>query len=231
MSLFDALDATWPAAEFRDAEGWRLRRGAGGGKRVSAATRLDAGAEVEAAEAAMAAWGQEPLFQIRGEGDLDAVLAARGYAVADPTLIYAAPASGLADDRPETSRIFRCDRAAALMAEIWAEGGIGPGRLAVMNRSVQPRLWLCARLGDRPAGVGFVSVAGSIAMIHAIEIMPHQRRHGAAEMLVRAAAGFAVESGAGTLALAVTKANAGANSLYVKLGMEVVSEYHYRLKP
>ena len=61
--LIAAIDATWPAAELAEAGGFRLRRGAGGGKRVSAATPLgqdwdDAG--IKAAEAAMRAWAQVP---------------------------------------------------------------------------------------------------------------------------------------------------------------------------
>ena len=40
--LFDVLHATWPAAETRRAGPWTLRRGDGGGSRVSAAT-LDGG--------------------------------------------------------------------------------------------------------------------------------------------------------------------------------------------
>ena len=77
-----ALDATWPAAEFHDLDGWRLRRGAGGGKRVSAASGAG---KVDHAVAAMATWGQPALFQLwPGDEALDDDLAARGYAIVDP---------------------------------------------------------------------------------------------------------------------------------------------------
>ena len=73
--------------------------------------------------------------------------------------------------------------------------------------------------------------SGEIAMVHAIETIPAQRRKGAGRMIVQAAARFARDEGAQTLALAVTKANIGANALYQSLGMTVVSEYHYRQGP
>lgn len=231
MNLFDAIDATWPPAETVDRDGWRLRRGAGGGKRVSAASRLDPDADIEVAEAAMAAWGQPLLFQLRGgESDLDAALAGRGYAVVDPVIVYAAPAAALADDASEMSRVYRCAGPMALIEEIWAAGGIGPERLAVMERAVAPKVWLVARIEDRPGGAAFVSIHEGVAMIHAIEVAAPKRRKGAGEMLLRAAARFAAENGAETLALAVTRANDGANALYAKLGMTPAAEYHYRIR-
>ncbi|MEL6679458.1 MAG: GNAT family N-acetyltransferase, partial [Pseudomonadota bacterium] len=36
--LYDAVEATWPAAHMWQQDGWTMRDGAGGGKRVSAAT-------------------------------------------------------------------------------------------------------------------------------------------------------------------------------------------------
>ena len=92
--------ATWPAAETRRLGPWTLRRGDGGGNRVSAATLDGPPADPAAAEAVMRGWGQPPLFMIRpGEDALDACLAARGYLERDPTLIAAAPAAALAARR------------------------------------------------------------------------------------------------------------------------------------
>ncbi|MEX2520371.1 MAG: GNAT family N-acetyltransferase, partial [Paracoccaceae bacterium] len=169
-ALLSALEATWPAAETLERDGWRLRRGAGGGRRVSAATALSGGADIGAAETAMADWGQTPLFQLRpGDDALDAALAARGYLAADPTEIFTADPARLLDDKPETVRIIRGPTRIALIDEIWAKGGVGPTRLAVMDRAPEPKTYIVARLGDRPAAVAFVAVAGGIAMIHAVE--------------------------------------------------------------
>ncbi|MFV0475713.1 MAG: GNAT family N-acetyltransferase [Pikeienuella sp.] len=234
--LFAAREATWPPAEVTEAGGWRLRRGAGGGRRVSAASRIggapaDAGA-IAAAAGAMRAWGQTPLFQLRGgEEALDEALAAEGYAIADPTLIFHAEAAALLDERSELMRVIRGDCRIAIIEEIWAAGGIGPGRFAVMDRAPEPRHYIISRLADRCAGVGFAAVDGDVAMVHAVETREAARRKGAARMLMAAAARFAVESGARWLALAVTEGNVAACSLYRSLGMETGARYHYRTMP
>ena len=229
-AVFAALDATWPAAATVEKDGWVLRDGAGGGKRVSAASQASEGADIARAAEAMRAMGQEPLFQVRGdEAALDQRLAAAGYRVIDPVWIYAASAAELIDGLSEQSRVYRGQFAVAAMQEIWAAGGVGPRRLAIMNRAAAPKSWLMTRIDDRPAGVAFVSVAGAIAMIHAIEVKARFRRQGAAKALISGAASFAADCGAGHLALAVTKANIAANMLYQSLGMAQVAGYHYRI--
>ena len=67
-------------------------------------------------------------------------------------------------------------------------------------------------------------------MIHALEVLPHQRRQGVAGRIMRAAAIWAEEQGAHTISLIVTQANAGAGALYASLGMSLVGQYHYRIQ-
>lgn len=226
MRIFDALAATWPPAETRTLGPWTLRRGAGGGNRVSAAT-LDGPLDDPApAEMAMRELGQPPLFMIRpGQEALDAVLAARGYVAADATLLMRARVGDLAAD---AAGAILCDRPLARMAEIWAAGGIGPGRLAVMARAPAPKVWLMGRLGDRPAGCGFVAVHDGVAMLHALEVVPGFRRQGLGARMTAAAAAWAAAGGADTLALAVTRANTAARALYAGLGLAEAGGYHYR---
>lgn len=229
--LFAVSAATWPPAETRVDAGWTLRRGEGGGSRVSAATRVACGADPAAAEAAMRAWGQAPIFQIRpGDDDLDAALEARGYRRRDPSLILAAPTTTLAASAPD-ERAIPCAVALACMEEIWAEGGIGPARLAVMRRAPDPKLWLLGRAGDRPVGAGFVALADGIAMLHALEVLAPARGQGVGAAMTRAAAAWAQRAGAGTFALAVTEANAPARALYARLGLAEAGRYHYRVAP
>ena len=228
--LMAAIDATWPAAEYRRLGPWTLRRGAGGGQRVSAASTDDETADPAEAAEAMRAWGQTPLFRVSEEqAALDDRLAAADCRRHDPVVLYAAPVGRLADGRDETARVIRVRAPLAILDEIWLAGGIGPGRRAVMDRAPEPRTTLMARVGDRPAGVAFIGVDGEVAMIHAIEVAPAQRRLGAGETLIRGAASFAAEHGAAWLALAVTEANAPARALYARLGMGVAGRYHYRL--
>jgi ribosomal protein S18 acetylase RimI-like enzyme len=228
-----AIDATWPPAEFLEAGPWLLRRGAGGGQRVAAASIAESGdqsAGIAPAAAGMRAWGQTPLFRLTPDQVLlDARLAEAGYAVKDPVALYAAPVAGLADGSDETVKVFRVAAPLAMIDEIWTRGGIGSGRRAVMTRPTGPRITLMARAADRPVGVAFVAVDDDIAMIHAIEVAPEHRRKGGGGLLMRGAASFAAEQGAEWLALAVTEANAPARALYERLGMTLAGRYHYRI--
>ena len=230
--LMAAIDATWPPAETRRVGPWLLRRGNGGGQRVSAASTEDQTAELAPAEQIMREWGQPLLFRVTPDQTrLDERLAKAGYVVKDPVALYAAPVAGLADGRDETVKVFRVASPLAMVDEIWTQGGIGPGRRAVMTRPNGPRITLLARASDRPVGVAFVAIDGDIAMIHAIETAPAHRRKGGGGILLQGAASFAAEHGATWLALAVTEANAPARALYKKLGMALAGRYHYRIAP
>ena len=222
-----AMEATWPPAASWVLGPWRLRDGAGGGKRVSAATVEAAWteADIAAAEAAM----PEPLFMIRPQDSaLDAALQARGYATADPVVIYAAPTAGFVP-APHMAT-FPHWPPLQIDANLWAEGHVGPARLAVMHRAIGPKTVILARTADRAAGVAFVALHGTTAMLHALEVSPNYRRQGCARNILHAAAVWASGHGADRLALAVTAANGGARRLYASQGMEAVGQYHYRQK-
>ncbi len=225
------VDGTWPAAGYDTLGPFRLRQGQGGGSRVSAASRIGAvtGADIDAAEAAMQAMGQKRIFCLRpGDEALDAQLAARSYDILDPVNIYACPADHLTDTPIPRVTVFNIWEPLAIMREIWAQGGIGPERLAVMDRAAGPKTGLLMRRSDQPAGTGFVAIHHGVAMMHALEILPDHRRRGMGQWAMRAAAFWALDNGAQTLSVICTKANAGANALYHSLGMEIVGEYHYR---
>ncbi len=231
-----ALAATWPAAEEVPLGPFLLRRSPGGGQRVSSARALP-GAEglaeaLPRAVAQMQAWGQRPVFQILPDTPgLDALLEGEGWAIKDPTILYAAPLSAFAGIGTPRLSTFAHWPPLAIQEEIWSLGGIGRDRLAVMCRVAGPHVSLMARDGDAPAGTAFAAVHGGIAMIHAIEISPALRRRGNAARLMARAAVWAAEQGAELLALAVTEGNAGARALYAGLGMEPVLRYHYRVQP
>lgn len=226
--LSEVMEATWPPLGRRALGPFTLRDGAGGGKRVSAASCSGgfSEADVAALEAAMA----EPLMLIRdGDTALDAALAARGWAVVDPVVAYAAPVQALAADLPPLAA-FPHWPPLEIGRAIWDEGGIGPARVAVMDRAAGPKAAILARAGDRPAGMAFVAVHGSEAMLHALEVRPDRRRRGVGRTLLHAAANWAALQGADRLSLVVTRQNAAARALYARLGMQTVGQYHYRAK-
>ena len=221
-ALQPAVEATWPPSSISRLGPWTIRKGPGG-KRVSAAT-ADAPfrpEDVADAERAMERMGQPSLFMIRdGDAELDAALDAAGYGIVDPTLLYAIPVPALANRPVPPASAFRIWPPLAIMRSLWAAGGIGPDRVAVMDRAAEPRT----------AGCAFVACRGDCAMIHAIEVAPPFRRKGAASNLLRSAAFWAQDRGAACLALAVTRANEAARSLYASLGLSVVGQYHYRAR-
>ena len=230
-AILSLLDATWPAAALSRTGAFAIREGQGGGSRVSAATvEGPFGPEdIMAAEAAQEALGQTGLFMVLGgQQALDDALAARGYRVKDPVVIYAAQTATLADPAPAPMSAFTIWPPLEIMRDLWAEGGIGPARVAVMDRAAGPKTAIMGRVKDRVAGVAFVSVVENRAMLHALHVAPGLRRQGSAVNIMRAAALWAQDRGATELFLAVTKANEAANALYASLGMQIVENYHYR---
>ena len=67
-------------------------------------------------------------------------------------------------------------------------------------------------------------------MLHALEVVPAERKRGSGEQIMRMAAHWALGQAATRLLLAVTAENLAARALYTKLGMEPVAQYHYRQK-
>lgn len=231
--LFAALDATWPAARYHCVGPWRLREGGGGGQRVSAATaeKTPGPEDIAIAEHEMRALGQPPLFMIRErEAGIDAELEARGFVISDPTTIYVARTSDLVGELPITAAMPSWPPM-AIQIELWAAGGIGPKRIAVMERSACPKTSILGRSGDVPAGTAYVAADTDVAMVHAIEVTPELRQKGVGRRLITACANWAADHGAEWLCLAVTRANAPANTLYRKLGMVEAATYHYRSSP
>ncbi len=230
--LYDVIEATWPAAAVSDSGPFRIREGKGGGKRVSAATVSGGFAEGDlvAAEEAMRDLGQQPLFQIR-EGDeaLDAALAARGYEIIDPVTMYAAKATDIATELPPRTAAIQAWEPLQIMREIWASGGIDDARIDVMFRACEPKTGFVSRWRDKPAGASFCAMHEGISMVHAVEILPFQRRQGVGRWLMRRAAYWTLDNGGHTLSVICTNENAAANGLYASLGMSVVGQYHYRI--
>ena len=148
--------------------------------------------------------------------------------IVDPVLAYAGPAAPLAQADLPFLGGFPHWPPLAVASQLWAEAGIGPARLAVMDRVTGPKTVILGRTGDRAAGVAFVATHGPRAMLHALDVAPALRRQGTARNILRAAALWARDQGASTLSLLVTKRNLAACSLYASLHMSVVGQYHYR---
>ncbi|MFN3969792.1 MAG: GNAT family N-acetyltransferase [Gemmobacter sp.] len=230
-SLLADMAATWPPVAQHRAGPWVLREGGGGGSRVSAATAVGpvTPGDLAVLEEGAARLGQPALVMVRpGEEALDAVLAQAGYALQDETVLYAAPVSAFPE--PPRMTAFPLWPPLAVTVQIWADAGLGPARMAVMDRAMVPRVAILGRHSDRAAGAAYVAVSGGTVFVHALTVVSALQRQGVGRHIMYAAAEWAHSVGARQIALAVTRTNAAANALYASLGMRVVGHYHYRRK-
>jgi len=237
--LLPVIAATWPSEASFACGPFRIARNTGGGNRVRAARLRDPVARgdavdvraIDAAERAMADLAQPVLFMVPdGQGDLDAALDRRGYQIKDHTLALCIATGALAAPPPPVT-CFEVWPPLGIQEEIWAKGGIGAERLAVMARASGPKISLFGRINDKPAGSAFVGVCGDIAMLHALEVLAGARRSGLATHMMQAAAHWAQDQGAAQLSVLVTEQNRPARALYASLGFQAVGSYWYRMKP
>lgn len=232
-ALYDVCAQTWPAASERRVGPWTVRDGQGGGQRVSAATVEGdfQESDLASAEDAMAQLGQPSLFMIRsGETELDRLLESHGYVVKDPVNLYACPIEHLTDVEIPRVTAFTIWEPLQIMHDIWLAAGIDAARYEVMKRSKCVKTALLGRWNDQPSGTGYVAISNGIAMVHALEILPHQRGMGVGKWMMRRAAVWASEQGATQMSVICTKSNDAANGLYTSLGMSLIGSYHYRIK-
>ena len=232
QTLYEVCAQTWPAASETCLGPWTIRDGQGGGQRVSAATQDgDGPLDLSAAESAMHALDQASLFMVRdGEEDLDRLLDTHNYTIKDPVNIYTCPITDLTDVAIPRVTAFTIWEPLQIMYDIWDRGGIDAKRYAVMQRATCPKTALLGRWNDQPAGTGYVGIQNNVAMVHALEILPHQRGQGVGKWMMRRAATWAQEQGANHMSVICTQENEAANGLYTSLGMTLAGTYHYRSK-
>ena len=233
QKLYAVIDGTWPAAVKQALGPWTVRLDDSNSSRVNAATaELPCDdTDIAIAQDAMIEGKQRPLFMIReGEDALDDILAARGYLIKDPVNMYAAAITDIAASDGAAQATEKWPPIAE-QAQVWAQGGIGPGRIAVMDRAREPKVTLLGQVNATPAATAYVAIAADCAMIHALEVAASHRRMGLARDLTCAAARWAQAHGATYLTLVTTQENVAANALYASLGMTLVGHYHYRILP
>lgn len=232
-ALAHAFDATWPAPETCVIGGLTVGRGHGAGGRVSSARASGAWSDgdIDAAIACQTGWDQTPMFRVRDDDTaLITALRSRGFAPQTPTTILQAPIAVLAEQPVPHLRVLDVWPPLAIQRRIWEAAGITPARQAVMEAVEGPRRAVLGRLDDRAAGVGFVAVAGEVAMLHALHVVERFRRRGLGGWMVRHAAQWAGAQGATRLAVAVSHANSGARALYAGMGFAPAGDYAYYVR-
>lgn len=178
-SMMAATQATWPAFATVPCGPFTLRQGRGAGRRVSAATAEGpvTRAQIEAAAQGMRDMGQEPTFWLpEGAGALDAQLIAAGFTGLLRTHFLAVQTRTIAAlDLPRVGA-FDLWPPLAIIEEIWASGGLGPERRAVIEAVRLPKTAVLSRVRDKPASALFVASRDEVAMVHALVTRPAMRR-------------------------------------------------------
>lgn len=232
LEMYETTLATWPAKSTYDVEGWRIRDGAAGGKRASAATWEGSGApDLTVMEHENEKLGQHRLVMVRaGEDALDQQLEDAGYTIIDPVTMYAGPIDIFTAQKPDVAMSYAIWEPLQVMTDIWTAGGIGEGRIDLMHRCALPKTGIMARTGDIAAATGFGAIYQDNLMLHAIEVLAEHRGKGLAKRILNHAGHWAQDRGAKYMTLVTTRANEAANGLYTSLGMQDVGHYHYRIK-
>lgn len=101
-------------------------------------------------------------------------------------------------------------------------------RRAIMERTLQPKIFVISRVNDRIAAVGYGVVEDHWLGIFNIATYPEMRHLGAATAVNRRLSVWGQSLGATTAYLQVERDNNPAKNLYKKLGFSYVYDYWYR---
>jgi len=235
--------ASWPAAEVRDLDGWRLRFTGGVTRRANSVWTNESGdtlpldARIAEVERFYQERGQLAFFQLSPlsrPARLDTELATRGYAIDAETSLQVADARTTARGAsgPETVRIE------PRLFDEWFEVSGRRGRFVAAQdvyRGLLERLgrrahYALAVDGREPAAVGLLVIDAPWAGIFSMLTLAAYRRRGHANAIVRAMARTAVARGVERLYLQVEIDNAASLALYAACGFGERYRYHYRCR-
>ncbi len=232
--------AAWPAARVETVDGWRLYESGGGPRRTqsvqTSAWRGDAvDASIQACERFYEAVGEPPVFKMTEASEprgLDDVLAGRGYARRDDTIVQTASldsigAGGecLVDGRPSRAWVALClevsggsERDRGAHGEILKRVAARPGPSAFASIEVNGGL----------AAIGLGAIEAGVCFVGEVATHPAHRRAGHAREIVRGLMAWAAGEGAHEALLQVVAANAPARRIYAELGFCDRYVYWYR---
>jgi GNAT superfamily N-acetyltransferase len=237
LAIEEAAVRGWPAPQSAVIDGWVWRYASGGSTRAnSVATlafsgkNLDAAIdEVERRYRELGAPVQFTVCDVSAPADLDAALAARGYARGAEHVTMA-------------KRVEAPPRSSAAAVEIGAEpaaqwmevylSGLTPDRRPVAGRLLaglpQGRMYFGAYRDGRLVTSGLSIADGEVASVQCMATLPQAQRQGGAREVLGAIERWAARQGCRLLYLQTGGDNAAARSLYAKCGFFVAGRYHVR---
>ena len=240
----------WPAAETEVCGGWRLRSTAGVTRRANSVwPNHDDGArtladKLEQVERFYAARTLPAIYQIcdaMQPPQLDAVLAARGYAHEAPTFVQTAALAALLARLPAlrhypTFEVEVSEEFDAPWFELYCLSEAVSDQAAAVRREILERIapahgFVTLYAAGAPAAVGLGVVEAGWLGIYCMATLPDYRRRGAARAILRTLALWAQLYDATHTYLQVMEANDAAQQLYAGAGFVTAYRYHYRVQP
>ena len=228
----------WPALEECTVDGWLARFSGGVTQRANSVLPLAAPSTVDAAlsrvEAAYAARGLPAVFQLGPTvcpPDLDARLAARGYAYGSPTVVMTASTAEVLARLPARDAEVADEPDERWMDLWWRVDGRGDERaLALARRILTAGPARYATVSDKAgaAAVARLALVGEWGGLYCVAVRPDARRRGLAGAVTRALVAAAADEGVRGCWLQVRADNEPAGALYRRAGFADVGRYHYR---
>lgn len=232
----------WRPVESERLGEWELRAAAGYTRRANSVLPLgDPGLPLDAALDAVRRWygarGLPAYIQTAtgGEGTqevLCAELERRGWAREVSAELWTGGLAPVADRAAGAAVVLSRAADAAWLAR-YQRKGVSEVALKVLGAG--PSVWFATVPGeaaaDAPAAIGRCVVDGRWAGFAAVEVDPRLRRRGLATEVMAALARRALEEGASAAWLQVETENAGARTLYTRLGFTAHHTYHHYREP
>ncbi|MEU1883563.1 GNAT family N-acetyltransferase [Streptosporangium sp. NPDC020072] len=166
-------------------------------------------------------------------GDLDPLLAERGYLRVNAVSLQAAPTTRVLERLGDAPLRIRLDeRPTAEWFRTWqAVNGRGGSRAEwdMLTRLDLPCAYACAVTGGGVVAVGRAVADTGWTGVFGMATLPGARGRGAARGVLAALARWAAERGTARMYLQVEPGNAPALRLYGRAGFEEVCAYHYRV--
>jgi ribosomal protein S18 acetylase RimI-like enzyme len=229
---------SWPALETADLDGWLWRHASGGSLRANSVSALSfRGADFEAAvreaESLYRAKGAASRFticEVSEPADIDARLAAKGYARGDDhaTMVKEIDGSARAPAEVGLSADPTPDWLAVYLA------GLSPNRRevapAILAGLPARRSYFLCRRAAAVVGSGLSIADGTLASVQCMATLGSARRQGCARAVLSAIEAWAASQGCTHLYLQAETANTPAIALYESVGFRVAGRYHVRTK-
>ncbi|MDI9853614.1 GNAT family N-acetyltransferase [Comamonas sp. 17RB] len=229
----------WPAVRTAVMDGWLLRSSGGYTKRANSANAVQAGALLDegllqAIEAWYARQQLPAIFRLSPLADApcDALLAARGYALVEPSRFLLRHGTPADCQLPAVPVEPRCTP--AWLAGYAQASGLAPQQQPWHQRIVDGIGGQCAyatvEQGGRSVAWGLAVLERRAAGLYDVVVAPECRGQGLGRQLVRGLLQWAAAQGAQQLDLQVRGGNRVAEQLYASLGFVPVYGYHYRVQ-